>query len=348
MSGLSPSAHHHSMAQYWLSVHVRRRPGSTRLLTAVPTLSSFPTRGALRRPQFSSADLVVGAGIAVLLYAIIRLGHSMNTRSLSAHVTGVVSTRIANLPYYAARSLLRMFIALGLSVAFTFVYATAAARSRRARVVLIPLLDILQSVPILGFLTITVTFFVALFPGSTLGLECAAIFAIFTSQAWNMTFSMYHSLITQPPELDEAARMFRLTKWERFWHLDVPSSMIGLVWNGMMSFGGGWFFLAASELISVANHSYALPGIGSYVATAALKGDLPATLHRHRGDDRDGHRRQRGLLASARGLGREVPGGDVRGRGGSPQRHPGPAAPLPCSRAPSGGLCGRSDRASIG
>jgi NitT/TauT family transport system permease protein len=134
-------------------------------------------------------------------------------------------------------------------------------------------------VPVLGFLTITVTFFVGLFPGSTLGLECAAIFAIFTSQAWNMTFSFYHSLITQPAELDEAARMFRLTKWERFWQLDVPSSMIGLVWNGMMSFGGGWFFLAASEAITLAGGtSKALPGIGSYVAVATANKDVPAIL----------------------------------------------------------------------
>ncbi len=186
----------------------------------------------------------------------------------------VISTRASELPYYAARSLLRMFIALFLSVAFTFVYATAAARSRRARIVLVPVLDILQSVPVLGFLAVTITFFIALFPGSVLGLECASIFAIFTSQAWNMTFSMYHSLITQPTELDEAARMFRLTKWERFWRLDVPSSMIGLVWNGMMSFGGGWFFLAASEAISVGNKTYTLPGIGSYVQAAVDKGDL--------------------------------------------------------------------------
>jgi len=239
---------------------------------------SFPTRGSLRRPRFSPADVIIGAGTVAVLFAVIRLGHSMNARTLSAHVSGEVSTSVTDLPYYAARSLLRMFIALGLSVVFTFAYATAAARMRRARVVLIPLLDILQSVPILGFLTITITFFIALFPGSILGLECASIFAIFTSQAWNMTFSMYHSLITQPAELDEAARMFRLTKWERFWRLDVPSSMIGLVWNGMMSFGGGWFFLAASEAISVANHKYALPGIGSYVTSAAGKGDLGATF----------------------------------------------------------------------
>ncbi len=235
---------------------------------------SFPTRGALRRSPFSRIDLIVGAAVIALLYLLVRLGQDMNAATLSAHVNSSVSTDAAYLPYYAARSLLRMFIALFLSVVFTFVYGTAAARSRRARTVLLPLLDILQSVPILGFLAITVTFFVSAFPGSIFGLECAAIFAIFTSQAWNMTFSFYHSLITQPHELDEAARMFRLTKWERFWHLDVPSSMIGLVWNGMMSFGAGWFFLAASEAITVFHHSYALPGLGSYVAASITEGNL--------------------------------------------------------------------------
>jgi NitT/TauT family transport system permease protein len=207
---------------------------------------------------------------------VVRLAGSMNA-AFPSHSVSNVSSDPANLPYYAARSLLRMFIALGLSIVFTFVYATAAARSRRAEKVLIPVLDILQSVPILGFLTFTVTFFVDVFNGSLLGLECAAIFAIFTSQAWNMTFSFYHSLITQPRDLDEASRMLRLTKWQRFWRLDVPSSMIGLVWNGMMSFGGGWFFLAASEAITVLNRQYSLPGIGSYVATAATEGSLSHT-----------------------------------------------------------------------
>jgi NitT/TauT family transport system permease protein len=161
-----------------------------------------------------------------------------------------------------------------LSVLFTFVYAEAAARLRRAEKVLIPILDILQSVPVLGFLSVTVTAFINLFPGSELGLECASIFAIFTSMAWNMTFAFYHSLVTQPRDLDEAARVMRLTKWERFWRLDVPGGMIPLVWNGMMSFGGGWFFLAASESISVLNHTYALPGIGSYVTAAIGQGNL--------------------------------------------------------------------------
>src|SRR5664279_66477 len=112
------------------------------------------------------------------------------------------------------------------------------------------ILDILQSIPILVFLPIALTFFITLFPDNLLGLELAAIFVIFTSQAWNMTFSFYHSLISQPSELEEAARMYRLTKWQRFWKLDVPSSMIGLVWNMMMSMGGGWFLLTASEAVT--------------------------------------------------------------------------------------------------
>jgi NitT/TauT family transport system permease protein len=243
----------------------------------MPVRGAFPTRGALRRPPVRPLDLVVGAGIFGILFGVVRLAGSM-TSAFPAHSVNTLSTSPGHLPYYAARSLLRMFIALALSTVFTLVYATAAARSRRAAKVLIPLLDVLQSVPILGFLTFTVTFFVNLFHGSLLGLECASIFAIFTSQAWNMTFSFYHSLVTQPRDLDEAARMFRLTKWQRYWKLDVPGSMIGLVWNGMMSFGGGWFFLAASEAITVLQNRYTLPGIGSYVAQAARDGSISHIL----------------------------------------------------------------------
>jgi NitT/TauT family transport system permease protein len=239
-----------------------------------PASPSYSSRGWLGRPRVSPIDVVVAAGTVVLLWGVIRLEQAMGAPS--ARLTGSVSLGISHLPYYAARSLLRMFLAYALSLLFTFAYGTAAARSRRWRGVLIPLLDILQSVPVLGFLTITVTFFVGLFPGSELGLECAAIFAIFTSQAWNMTFSFYHSLMAQPTDLDEAVRIFRLTKWERFWRLDVPSSMIGLVWNSMMSFGGGWFFLAASEILIVSGRSKALPGIGSYMQTAEAARDIPA------------------------------------------------------------------------
>jgi NitT/TauT family transport system permease protein len=227
-----------------------------------------------RRPGLRAVDLLVFAALLALLFGLLRLAPALNAPFLPKTAPAAVSTDPANLPYYAARSLLRMFVALGISILFTFVYATAAARLRRAEKVLIPLLDILQSVPVLGFLTVTVTAFINLFPGSELGLEFAAVFAIFTSMAWNMTFAFYHSLISQPRDLDEAARIMRLTKWERFWRLDVPGGMIPLVWNGMMSFGGAWFFLAASESISVLNHTYALPGIGSYVAAAIKQGNL--------------------------------------------------------------------------
>jgi len=187
-----------------------------------------------------------------------------------------ISLDPANLPYYVARSTLRMFIALIGSILFTFVYGYVAAKSQRAEKVMIPLLDILQSVPVLGFLSVTVTAFIALFPGSLLGLEMASLFAIFTGQVWNMTFSFYHSLITLPKELDEAATVFQFSKWRRFVSVEVPVAMIGLVWNGMMSFGGGWFFVAVTEAITVNNKSYTLPGIGSYVAKAVEEKNLKA------------------------------------------------------------------------
>ena len=237
-------------------------------------LRPYSSRAGLDRPPSRGIDVVVFLGAAVLLGVIARVSSGINVPFDQTSAPSTVSTDPAQLPYYAARSLLRMFAALGLSLVFTFVYATAAARLRRAQKVMLPVLDILQSVPILGFLSVTITGFIALFPGSQLGLECASIFAIFTSQAWNMTFAFYHSLSSQPRELDEAARNLRLSRWQRFWRVDVPSGMIPLVWNGMMSFGGGWFFLVASEALSVNNHHYALPGIGSYVATATADGDL--------------------------------------------------------------------------
>jgi NitT/TauT family transport system permease protein len=234
----------------------------------------FPARGLWRRPALRWPDIIVGAALLALLFGLLRLAPALNAPFLPKTAPSQVSTDPSDLPYYAVRSLVRMFAGLILSVLFTFVYATAAARSRRAAKVLIPVLDILQSVPVLGFLSVTVTAFIALFKGSELGLECASIFAIFTSMAWNMTFAFYHSLVSQPRDLDEAARVLRLTRWQRFWRVDVPSGMIPLVWNGMMSFGGAWFFLAASESISVLNHHYALPGIGSYAAVAIANGNL--------------------------------------------------------------------------
>ncbi len=218
------------------------------------------------------------AAIVVVFGALIGIAHvaAGTFLPIAAPRALAVSLDPARLPYYAMRTTLRMFAALAASLLFTFTYATAAAKSRRAALVLIPLLDILQSVPILGFLTFTVVFFMNLFPGRVMGLELAAVFAIFTSQAWNMAFSLFQSLRTLPADLEEAARSFRLTGWQKFWRLEVPFAVPGLVWNTMMSMSGGWFFVVASEAITVGNHSWQLPGIGSYVALALERRDLAA------------------------------------------------------------------------
>jgi NitT/TauT family transport system permease protein len=169
-----------------------------------------------------------------------------------------------------------MLLAMVASLIFTLIYGTLAAKSRRASIVLVPILDILQSVPVLGYISFTVTFFLALFPGRVIGAECAAIFAIFTSQAWNMTFSFYQSLRTVPRDLDEVSRGFHLTNWQRFWKLEVPFSMPGLIWNMMMSMSGGWFFVVASEAITVGNRTIVLPGIGAYLDAAIGERNLSA------------------------------------------------------------------------
>jgi len=187
-----------------------------------------------------------------------------------------ISLDPSNLAGYALRTTLRMAAAMLASLVFTFAYASWAARSERAAQVLIPLLDVLQSVPILGFLSITVVGFIKLFPGSLLGPECAAIFAIFTSQAWNMTFSFYSSLRMIPKDLYQAAEVFQLSAWQRFWKLEVPYAVPGLIWNAMMSVAGGWFFVVAAEAISVEGYIIQLPGIGSYIALAIQQRDLTA------------------------------------------------------------------------
>jgi len=182
----------------------------------------------------------------------------------------------SRLPYYLLRTTLRMLAAMVLALLFSAAFAVLAAKVRAAEKLLVPLLDILQSIPILGFLSITVTGFIALFPGNLLGVECAAIFAIFTSQAWNMAFSLYQSLRTVPVELQEAAQVFQLSAWQRFWRLELPFAMPALLWNMMMSMSGGWFFVVASEAIAVSNQSIKLPGVGSYIALAIESRDLAA------------------------------------------------------------------------
>ncbi|MGA2494594.1 MAG: ABC transporter permease subunit [Roseiarcus sp.] len=230
-----------------------------------------------RRVLPNQWDLIALATIMAVLTAIARAYHGISA-PLPGPNAAAVSLDYWALPYYALRTALRMFAALACSFLFTFTYATLAAKSRRAEIVLIPILDILQSVPILGFLSFTVTFFLGLFPGNVLGAECAAIFAIFTSQAWNMAFSFYQSLRTVPRDLDEVSRGFRLTGWQKFWQLEAPFAVPGLIWNTMMSMSGGWFFVVASEAITVGDTTITLPGVGSYIAEANNEGRWDAIL----------------------------------------------------------------------
>ncbi len=214
--------------------------------------------------------------LVLSMLALLAYGGSQMARPYQVGETLPLTLDPVVLPYYLMRTTLRMFIALAFSLAFACGFAVLAAKYRAAEKVLVPLLDILQSIPILGYLSITVTAFIALFPGNLFGVECAAILVIFTSQAWNMAFSMYQSMRTVPAELQEAARVFQLSGWQRFWRLELPFAMPGLLWNMMMSMSGGWFFVVAAEAIQVSNQNIRLPGVGSYIALAIEQKDLAA------------------------------------------------------------------------
>jgi NitT/TauT family transport system permease protein len=238
-------------------------------------LETIATAG--RRALPNHWDLLALGAILAGLVGVVHAFHGI-AAPLPAANEPAVDLSYWDLPYYAGRTALRMFAALGASLVFTFTYATLAAKSRRAEMVLIPILDVLQSVPILGFLSFTVTFFLGLFPGSVLGAECAAIFAIFTSQAWNMAFSFYQSLRTTPRDLEEVSRGLRLTGWQKFWQLDAPFAVPALIWNMMMSMSGGWFFVVAAEAITVGDTTVTLPGVGSYIAAANDQGRWDAVF----------------------------------------------------------------------
>lgn len=190
-----------------------------------------------------------------------------------------ISLSATMLPFYAGRTVIRMLIAMLFSLLFTFIFGTWAAKSQRAERLIIPMIDVLQSVPILGFLSVTIAGFIALFPGSLLGPECAAIFMIFTSQAWNMALGFYQTVRSVPAEVEEAARMFHLSAWQRFWRIEVPYSMPGLLWNAMASMSAGWFFVVAAEAFTVAHQEILLPGIGSYIAVAIEGANMQAIVY---------------------------------------------------------------------
>jgi NitT/TauT family transport system permease protein len=223
------------------------------------------------RPAFGIGDGLIILIMAVLIYIGTRL--ALNAPASVSGPTIDLSPRA--LPWYAFLSTGRMAIAYLLSLIFTLVYGYAAARNRTAEKVLMPLLDVLQSIPILSFLPVVLLSLTAILP-QRFATELAAVILIVTSQAWNMTYSFYQSVKTIPTELREASAIFRLNGWLRFKTMELPFAALGLIWNSMMSWAGGWFFLMASEIFTVGSKDFRLPGLGSYLQTAANEGNVPA------------------------------------------------------------------------
>src|SRR5579864_9055966 len=262
------------MAQVYVPDNPREREQLQQGITTQEH-EAHPRRRTHIRRRFGGIDLLV---VLVLLAAITLLviAASRWTAPLTPSVT--IDLSPTALPAYAGYSLLRMILAYILYLIFTLIYGHIAATSRRAEIVMVPLLDILQSIPILSFLPAVVLALVAAFPHSNIGLELASVLLIFTSQAWNMTFSFYHAARTLPSDLKEFSAIAQLRPWQRFLKLEVPSSMIGLIWNSMMSWAGGWFFLMASEQFTLGTRSFQLPGLGSYLQAAANAGNTRAIL----------------------------------------------------------------------
>jgi NitT/TauT family transport system permease protein len=252
----------------------------------VPTPDAVSTQPApipptLLRPAGSRwawaflIDIAVFAAVFAAIFGLYSIGRSWLG---PVKVEAEISQNPRSLPLYALYSLVRILVAYGLSLVFALGYGYAAAKSKRAEMVLIPLLDILQSIPVLSFLPAVMLAMVSLFPSRQLGVELGSIILIFTGQVWNIAFSFYSSLKTIPRDLREAAIIYRFSPWQRFLELDLPFSTIGLVWNSMMSVAGGWFFLMACEMFVLGDKDFRLPGLGSFLQTAASSGNTRAML----------------------------------------------------------------------
>lgn len=227
------------------------------------------------KQKFGIIDVVIFICIAMVIYLIMSPG----MHGVAGNVNVKISTDLSILPYYALRSVLRMAAAYVISLVFTLTYGYIAAHNQRAEKILIPILDILQSIPVLSFLPAVVLGLIALFPNGTMGVEIASIILIFTGQAWNMTFSFYYSIKVLPTDLKEASSVLQLNKWQQFKKLELPFATIGLVWNSMMSWAGGWFFLMACEMFTLQGRSFRLEGIGSFLQTAANEGNTKALVY---------------------------------------------------------------------
>ena len=228
-----------------------------------------------RAPHSFIADLSVVTALAAALYGLVKVGRHWQA---PLQPTVEIDLSLWALPGYTLLSLLRGFVAYGLSLSFAVAYGYAAARRPRAERILLPLLDVLQSIPVLGFLPGAVLVLIRLFPHSNTGLELACILMLFTSQVWNLAFSFYSSLQTIPSELQEAAAIYQFTWWQRFRRVELAAAAVGLAWNSMMSMAGGWFFLMVCEAFTLGSHDFRLPGLGAYMSEALAHHNAPATL----------------------------------------------------------------------
>lgn len=217
--------------------------------------------------------------IIMSLFLFIAIGFKEITEPRSVLENVTIDLSPINLLEYTFRTVLRILIAILFSLIFSLIYASIAAKNVYAEQILIPLLDVLQSVPILGYISFTVTGFLTLFPNSVIGPELVAIFAIFTSQAWNMTFSFYQSLKTVPQDLYDAGAIFKMSKWQQFWRIELPYGLPGLIWNITISMSSSWFFIVAAEVITVGSNKIILPGIGSYIAIALDQENVRAIIY---------------------------------------------------------------------
>ncbi|MGI4776070.1 MAG: ABC transporter permease [Janthinobacterium lividum] len=217
----------------------------------------------------------------IIMSGVIFMSWGAKEMTLSSETAArqVITLQIYDLFTYSLRTVLRMFIAIIISVIFALPFATLAAKSSKAEQILLPILDVLQSVPILGYISFTVTAFLALFPNNNTGAEMAAIFAIFTSQVWNIIFSFYQSLKSLPEELKDAAKVFEMTSWQKFWRMELPFGLPSLVWNIVLSMSSGWFYVVASEVIVVGGNNITLPGIGSYISLAMAQQNIHAVIN---------------------------------------------------------------------
>ena len=241
-------------------------------------INSFSTKDISR----SSVSIIWDIGVLMLIIAGLFLLASTAGDMVSAYELGdpiQIDLSPTALPYYASRTILRMFIALFISLLCAFFFGALAAKNPLAEKIIIPAIDVMQSIPVIGFLEVSFLWIITAFKGSLLGPEVVSIFAVFVSQVWNLVLSYYESLKRMPKELNEVAEIYKLSPWQRFFKLEAPYASPGLIWNSMLSLSAGWFFVVAGEAITISNHNVSLPGIGSYIATATEQGNYTAIYY---------------------------------------------------------------------